>query len=387
MPTAPRNGTSIRRIRKLRRIVGTALLGAAIAVIAAAVAWRGRGRRASTASATDEAIESSPPSVSSCSAPLDVTAGAPSSSPAPLDDPATDESDGRWARTRAFLVKGFTPTVGWLFVVGALGTAYGWYYLPESPVRQPPQSTVEVDFSPEAPATSPISVGLSLDRTHDVEHGRWTVTLAIALSGADLALPNWSLFAVVPAGVRVNGAQDNDLEHGRVSPWPYGTDSPEEAVYIAPGAVSSGKYTALLMWDDDEGGPLRVRGANLVASLPAFRIANQPPPDRSGSSMPQPGITVERDVSLAEDFTYLGGLPPDKLTEYQWSWNPQEGRVGDPEVVDSLQVEARSASRDEQAHSDEFKSGIAFGIVAAALVGGIQEFLNERRKKRPSREG
>ena len=50
-------------------------------------------------------------------------------------------------------------------------------------------------------------------------------------------------------------------------------------------------------------------------------------------------------------------------------------------------MEARSATADEQSSNAVFKSGIAFGVAAAALIAAIQEFVksgtgNERHRRR-----
>jgi len=281
--------------------------------------------------------------------------------------------------------RGFTPTVGWLLVIGAAAGVYGWAYHPDTAIPQPPGSSVEVDFGPDRSAHSPMTVGLRLSRDKAPDSsGRWQATLAVDLTGDDLAFPNWTLTAIVPAGVRVNGALDGDPRTGQVSRWRGSQGSQDEAfVRIAPGPVGGGKYTALLIWDEEGSGPLRVNGPSLVANLPDVRVVNLSPPGAGdGSSVPRPEVTVVRQLSPSADYAFLGGLPPDQLTEYWWSWKPQVGYVNDGEVAAALQVEARSATLDERSRTDEFQSGIAFGIAAAALIAAVQESLNERARIR-----
>jgi hypothetical protein len=288
---------------------------------------------------------------------------------------------GRWGRARGWASRGFTPTAGWLLVIGAAAGIYGWVYHPDTAIRQPPQSHVEVDFAPGRPARSPITVGLRLIRDEASRDRHSQVTLAIDLTGVDLASPDWTLTAIVPAGVRVNGALDDDPRTGRVFRY---SDSHDEAmVSIAPGAVGRGTYTALLVWDDEGSSPLRVNGADLVASLPDVGVMNTTAPGAgSESSVPRPEVTVERQLSPSADYALLGGPPPDQQTEYGWSWQPQTGHANEGDVVFALQVEARSATLEERSRSDEFHSGIAFGVAAAALMAAVQESLNERRRNR-----
>lgn len=352
----------------------TVLLGALVGAVVMAALSRRRCQRtyaiSPSVSGTPGTAEPALPSAASASAAILTT---------------EDKPGGRWARARVLVSRGFTPTVGWLLVIGATAGVYGWAHHPDTAIPQPPGSSVEVDFSPDRSARSPMTVGLGLRRDKAPDNsGRWQVTLAIDLTGDDLASPNWTLVAIVPTGVRVNGALDNDPSTGQVSRYPGSQD--EAIVRIAPGPAGGGKYTALLIWDDEGSGPLRVNGANLVASLPDVSVVNFTPPGAGdGSSVPRPEITVERQLSRVADYAFLGGMPPDQLTGYWWSWKSQVGHVNDGDVVPALQVEARSATRDERSHSDEFKSGIAFGITAAALIAAVQESLNERRRRRQNR--
>jgi hypothetical protein len=50
-----------------------------------------------------------------------------------------------------------------------------------------------------------------------------------------------------------------------------------------------------------------------------------------------------------------------------------------------LDVEARSPSRDQEAHNSEFLNGILLGVAAAALIAMIQEFLMTERDERAAR--
>jgi hypothetical protein len=357
------------------------------AAAAAALSRRRRGH--ATAPAPSESggtAEPVPPSVTSGSARPSAVSGsvppsAASASAAPIV--TTEEgSGGRWGRTRAWASRGFTSTVGWLLVIGAAAGVYGWVYHPDTAVRRPPQSRVEVDFGPGRPARSPVTVGLRLIRDEATgNRHRSQVTLAIDLTGVDLASPYWTLTAIVPAGVRVNGALDDDPRTGQV--LPYSGSHDEAMVSIAPGAVGRGVYTALLIWDDEGSSPLRVNGADLVASLPGVGVMNTTAQGAgSESSVPRPEVTVERQLSPSADYALLGGPPPDQQTEYGWSWKPQTGHANEGDVVFALQVEARSATLDERSRRDEFQSGIAFGVAAAALMAAVQESLTERRRNR-----
>jgi hypothetical protein len=92
-------------------------------------------------------------------------------------------------------------------------------------------------------------------------------------------------------------------------------------------------------------------------------------------------VTVRRELVPLGDYAFLGGLPPDQLAGGAWSWKPEIGHVNEGDAAPALDIEARSATADGQSHDAEFKSGIAFGIAASALIAGIQEFVNSARRK------
>lgn len=88
-------------------------------------------------------------------------------------------------------------------------------------------------------------------------------------------------------------------------------------------------------------------------------------------------------LSAAGDYAFLGGLPPDQLTNFIWSWNPETGRVNEGAAADPITIEARSAAVDEQSHNAEFGSGIAFGVAASALITALQEFVKSSTSDNP----
>jgi hypothetical protein len=261
-------------------------------------------------------------------------------------------------------------------MIGAGAGVIGWIYHPNTAVPQIPASTIQVEFTPDRPARSPMTVRVWLSR--DKVGTKWHVTLSIDVASDDLTGSNWTLVAIVPSGVTTLGAPD-DPRTGEVSPY----SGSQDFVRIAPGSISGGKYGTTLIWDDENSGPLRIQGPNLVASLPEVLVKNYTSAGTSNeSSVPRPEVTVERHLSPSEDYAFQSGLPPDQLSQYWWSWKPEVGHVNEATVVDPLEIEARSANIDERSHSDEFKSGIAYGIAAAAFIAAIQEYLNERARRR-----
>ena len=188
-------------------------------------------------------------------------------------------------------------------------------------------------------------------------------------TGEDLVTAGWSVVAVVPTGVHVNGAQNNDPRTGQVTRF----SDKDSLVYITPGSVPRGSYTALLEWDDVESGPMQVRGAKLAAEFPIVTVVNQTSQD--ALSVPKPEVTVLQELTSGGDYAFLG-LPPDHLIGFDWAWNSKTGRVNEGSTALPLEIEARSASADEQSHNAQYGSGIAFGVAAAALIAALQEFMN-----------
>jgi hypothetical protein len=188
------------------------------------------------------------------------------------------------------------------------------------------------------------------------------------------------MFAIVPNKAFVNGASGDNLRTGQVSRY----SDTEVMVRFEPGPQPSGAYAVLLMWEEDDTGPVQVRGPNLAASFPNVTLTNQSPPapERASSvpKPPEPRVTVRRQLVPGGDYTFLGGLPPDQLVGAAWVWKPETGYLSAAPVSSWLDVEAHSATADEQSHAAEFRSGIAFGIAASALIAAMQEFLNSARQ-------
>jgi hypothetical protein len=282
---------------------------------------------------------------------------------------------GRLTAARAYTRQGFIPAVRVLLVLTIAPATYGWLHRPDTTVPQPASSNIEVDFSQSHPALSPITVGVRLLRDDPSPNGEGsTVTLAIDLSGEDFTHAGWEVYADVPAGV--------DVSEVRNTPQPY-TSHGMAYVYIHPGPQRSGGYTALLEWHNLTSGPLQVIGANMVAAFPSVTVINQT--KDALASVPTPRVTVNRALAPWGDFTYQGGIPPDEFVGVYWQWSPVIGTVEQPALADDLNVEAKSASLDGQAHTAEFYSGIAFGVAFAAFIACVVEFVKaDRGKRNPS---
>lgn len=266
-----------------------------------------------------------------------------------------------------------------VLLVLAIGTgAYGLWRLPDTSVPEPKSSHIEVDFSPGHPARSPITVTVTLENNSPPV----PVVMGIDLAGKDFAHAGWSLAAFVPSGVQQPSAGDMPLP-GKVHPSGGGLSE----VDFAPGPVSGGQYTAALNWNDLASGPLQVIGPNLGAEIPGVIVINELGGASSGvfkpgrePSLPTPRVTVNQQLYPGGDFTYLGGSQPDHLASGLWSWNPEIGTVNSP-FSTYFDVEARSATLDEQSHAAELYGGIALGVAAAALIASIQEFVNSGRRR------
>jgi hypothetical protein len=166
------------------------------------------------------------------------------------------------------------------------------------------------------------------------------------------------------------------------SPHPYTSDGTVYQ-YIHPGPQGGGTYSALLEWNDLTSGPLQVIGANMVAAFPSVTVTNQTKND--SASVPTPTVTVKTALAPGSDFTYQGRIPPDRFVGVYWQWSPVTGTVNEPPLRNGLNVEAKSASLDGQAHIAEFYSGVAFGVAFAAFIALVVEFVKaDRRNRDPS---
>jgi hypothetical protein len=289
-------------------------------------------------------------------------------------------------RWQGWLFHGVNGVVITLAVLWVVPLAYAIRVLPNTTVPVPQSSSVEVDFSQGHPAHSPISVEISFSREQQFDSNGWQMVMAIYLNGPDLAQAGWSITAIVPAGVQVNGAIGNSALLGRV--LPYAASGTTDDVYIAPGPMRRGTYTALLIWNNLSSGPMQVNEANLAAAFPDVTVDNQSP-SYSGLGpppVPQPQMSVTRELVPFGDFAYFGGVPPNQLNDSAWSWQADTYPVNEGSGIFSpgLDVEARSPTLDASSSTNEFRSGIAFGIAAAAFIGFATEFVravSEARKR------
>jgi hypothetical protein len=313
----------------------------------------------------------------------------PSSAPSP-ESAAGEEDQERTGRSqlgraRAYLRRGISATV-LVLVVLAAGTVVGGLLLkPDTSVPQPGSSSVEVDFSPAHPARSPVAVGVEL--TDDVTGGYGSgMTMAITLAGADLAQKDWSVIAEVPAGVQLDGQIAGDPRTGRVANVTDArTGQTTTFVYLVPGPMISGKYSVILTWDNLSSGPMQVRGPYLAAAFPDVIVKNITPSGSHGQdAMPMPPVTAQDTLETYSDYVFLGGMPPDHFDNFAWVWKTQAGHVNEGDIAIPLAMEAQSPADDQQTHTKEFYSGIAFGIAAAAFIACIQEFMTTARSRHKS---
>ena len=133
-------------------------------------------------------------------------------------------------RWRGWLLQGVNGVVIVLTVLWVVPLIYAIRVLPNTAVPVPQSSSVEVDFSQGHPAHSPVSVEISFSREQQFDSNGWQMVMAIYLNGPDLAQAGWSITAIVPAGVQVNGTIGNSALLGRVSP--FGDSGTTDDVYI-----------------------------------------------------------------------------------------------------------------------------------------------------------
>ena len=138
-------------------------------------------------------------------------------------------------------------------------------------------------------------------------------------------------------------------------------------------------------WPGETYGPMQVRNADLVASFPEILVENETSATEPNTvTPPNPTVTLSRELQPGgSDYAYLGGLPPDHESLYTWSWNPVSSTGPGSASIAPMTIEARSAIAEEKSQSAEFQSGVLFGVAAAALIAGLQEFMNPDRRRRP----
>jgi hypothetical protein len=352
----------------------SALLGAGIGALAAELLAVRRRRNPSATELIAEAEVSLP----------EQPAEPPELSAGPLTVIPTPPADRPRLPTRVWSLfrRGFDSSVAWLFVGGSLILGCGWLIQPDDSVPNIPNPVVELQFSGDHQARSAIRVDLYLTRDGSLNgDGHQGSSLLIDIRGDDLRQPGWTVQAVVPRGVRVNGATDNnDIVQGRVDQF---GETDEDLVIFQPGPEPSGRFGPLLIWDGDVHGPVQVEGANLVAAFPAVVVSSYRKPDSDDStSPPKPEVSVSYFLSPSSDFAFVAGPQPDTSQKYLWTWAPQTGQVGPGEVGVPPTIEAHSVSIDAKLHNHEFTGGILYGVGASAIVAGIQEWLTNRRRSR-----
>lgn len=180
----------------------------------------------------------------------------------------------------------------------------------------------------------------------------------------------WAAILDVPAGVEVQ--VDN--------PQPrHTTDSNTDYYFFQPGPQASGEYFVLFEWPNDRAhGLYQFSDSSFAASFPSFMVAREYS-QGSGADNTRFHLTVSRDLAQDSDYQFAGGRAPDTYGQFRWSW--MDSMTGTAPLVPALSVEATSPSLSARSHSSEFKSGVAYGVGAAALIAAIQEFLNRATRR------
>jgi hypothetical protein len=120
----------------------------------------------------------------------------------------------------------------------------------------------------------------------------------------------------------------------------------------------------------------------MTAQFPDLTVENEASPG-SSTDPPQPQLVVTHELQPGGDYAYADGPPPDHQNVYTWTWDPKRDTSGGATpYAPAMTVGAQSPSAEAQSHDSEFQSGILFGIAAAALTAGIQEFMTSARKQR-----
>jgi hypothetical protein len=297
-----------------------------------------------------------------------------------ISGPAEDSSGHLplFTRVRAWVRLWFPATALVLALLGIVVIIYGFWILPDTAIPQPERSYVAVRYSLDHSATAPITMTVTLTYG-DPYANKGAIEMDISLQGtAFLRHATLSMLITVPTGVQLFYSKGRVIRH-------YQGDATQDAVYVKG---TNDAAEANLIWHDDHSAPLQVHGANLAAWFPDVDLMDL-------STFPEPRkVNVIWNLDLnGMDFTYLAGRPPDKFDPSgYWTWksraiNSIQGGGGP--LAPGFYLEARSITAEESANAAEFKSGIAFGVAAAALIAAIQEFVSsatdsERHPRRRS---
>jgi hypothetical protein len=124
----------------------------------------------------------------------------------------------------------------------------------------------------------------------------------------------------------------------------------------------------------------------MTAEFPELNVENETSPSsNTDTQIPDPIVTLTRELQPGGDFAYVDGLHPDRQELYTWTWDTESGTpTAEGTYNPSVTIGAQSASAAARSHDAEFLSGILFGVGAGALTAAIQEFMTSARRKSES---
>jgi hypothetical protein len=303
-----------------------------------------------------------------------------------------------------------TPTVLTLLIGAAATAVYGFHIKPPSgtPVAF---SSPMLGLSLNVPKNQPggISAQFTLNGNYHYDTGANSFICAISGTGLKESGLKWSLSVMLPVGTYASDDKANDINISDHN----GPNSPLEFTeYTISPLVTVSSFTFEFDWVPGLDQLVSQVGASFAATFPELDVSYQPrSDDHLYKQRVVPDISVTSGFKPPDNDDVIdAGIQPSNLNVQgsgdqgpaDWMWPTVQAGPVFPAAPGSsapiyyaasgIQIRsAHSVSGQAAENAAEFSSGIFLGVAGAALIGGVQEFVNQlwdgRRRKRPSTAG
>lgn len=297
-----------------------------------------------------------------------------------------------------------TPTVLVLLIGAAAAAGYGFHIKPPdgAPVVF---SRPVLSLSLNVPKNQPSSINaqFTLNGNYHYNTGANSFICTISGTGLEESGRNWELNVMLPIGTY----DSNDLSEINISD-DNGPNSPLKFTEytISPQVVMS-SFEFEFDWVPGPGQLVSQVGPSFAATFPELDVSYQ---SRSDDHLYRqrvaPNISVTSGLNPPDNDDVIdAGIQPSNLNapdssgqnSADWVWPAVHAETVIPILpgpsattyytVPGIQIRsAHSVSGQAAANAAEFSSGIFLGVAGAALIGGVQEFVNQlwdgRRRKR-----
>jgi hypothetical protein len=298
-----------------------------------------------------------------------------------------------------------TPTVLTLLIGAAATAVYGFHI-------KPPSATPVVFSSPmlglslNVPMNEPSSINVQFTLNGNYHYDTGANSFICAISGTGLVESGrkWSLSVMLPVGTYASDDTANNInisdDNAPNSPLKF-------TEYTISPLVTVSQFTFEFDWRPGPDQLVSQVGASFAATFPELGVSYQA---RSDDHFYKQRVTPDISVTSVfnppdNDDVIDAGIQPSNLNSpgsadqnsTDWVWpavhaEPVPSAVPSPSAstyygAPGIQIRsAHSVSGQAAENAAEFGSGIFLGVAGAALIGGVQEFVNQlwngRRRKR-----